>query len=135
MGSNPQLDVVQAFFNALEKGDGAAVAACFSDDAVVWTPGRNWYSGEHDLAEIQTLSARILAQFPKGLRFEIQGITAEGERVAVEATSRGEHVNGRTYANAYHMLFTVRDGAIASLKEYMDTELAGDFLGRESPPA
>ena len=128
------LETVNTFFGALEKGDAAGVAACFADDALVWTPGDHWFSGEHSVEEIRELSAQILALFSGGLRFELQGITCQDERIAVEATSEGQHVDGRTYRNAYHMLFVVRDGKIQVLKEYMDTALAGEFLGHERLP-
>ncbi len=129
------LQVVNDFFSSLGKGDAAGVAACFGDDAVVWTPGDNWYSGEHSPDEIQELSAAILALFPDGLRIEPVALTCEGERIAVEATGEGRHVSGRIYRNSYHMLFVVRDGKIRVLKEYMDTARAGEFLGRDAPPS
>lgn len=135
MADTAPLDIVNAFFAANEKGDSAAIAACFGDDAVVWTPGDHWFSGEHRPEEIPDLSASILALFPDGLRFQILGITSQGERIAVEATSEGRHIDGRTYRNAYHMLFIVRDGKIRVLKEYMDTALAGSFIGHEALPS
>ena len=134
MSSTP-LQVVNTFFNCLEKGDAAGVAGCFGDAAVVWTPGDHWFSGEHTPDEIQGLSGQILSMFPSGLQFEIEAMTSEGERIAVEAVSRGEHINGRVYSNTYHMLFVVRAGKIAVLKEYMDTALAGEFLGHDAPPS
>jgi hypothetical protein len=55
-------------------------------------------------------------------------MTAEGERVAVEAESKGEHVSGQLYNNLYHFLFEFRDGELLKLKEYMDTERVTDVL-------
>ena len=133
--SSSAKQVVHSFFQSLAKGDAAGVAGCFADDALVWTPGDHWFSGEHTPDEIQGLSGQILSMFPKGLSFRIEAITSEGERIAVEAVSHGEHVNGRVYSNTYHMLFVVRGGKIALLKEYMDTALAGEFLGHDAPPA
>ena len=128
------LETVEHFFKSLEQGDAAGVAGCFAADARVWTPGDHWFSGIHTPDEIQNLSATILGMFPDGLRFQVQGVTAQDDRIAVEATSEGAHVSGKTYRNAYHMLFVVRDGSIVELKEYMDTALAGEFLGHEGPP-
>ena len=49
-------------------------------------------------------------------------LTAEGDRVAVEATSSAVNAaNGRVYENRYHHLFTCRDGAIVEMREYQDT--------------
>jgi ketosteroid isomerase-like protein len=84
--------------------------------------------------EVRELSAVILAMFPSGLRFETEAMTTEGERIAAQASGRGEHVNVRLYSNTYHRLFVIRDGKIQILKEYMDTAIAGELLGHEGPP-
>jgi ketosteroid isomerase-like protein len=56
------------------------------------------------------------------LRMDVLGLTAEEDRVAMEAES---HVlnptNGRLYNNFYHYLFRVKDGQITLFKEYQDT--------------
>jgi ketosteroid isomerase-like protein len=60
---------------------------------------------------------------------------AEGNKVAVEASSEGEHVSGLTYSNDYHFLFEFNDGKLLRLKEYMDTEQVTDVLcGGQRPP-
>ena len=127
-------EVVNTFFQSLTKGDAAGVAGCFAEDATVWTPGDTWFSGDHTLADVQKLSARILALFENGIRMEVDAITREGERIAVEAHSEGVRKDGRVYANRYHMLFIVRDEKIVHLREYMDTKIAADFLGQDAPP-
>jgi ketosteroid isomerase-like protein len=48
-------------------------------------------------------------------------MTAEGDRVAVEAKSFATMEDGRVYANSYHFLLTVRDGKVTTVREYMDT--------------
>ncbi len=55
-------------------------------------------------------------------------MTAEGERVAVEASSSGVHASGQRYKNQYHFLFEFRNGRVLHLKEYMDTEQVTDIL-------
>jgi limonene-1,2-epoxide hydrolase len=56
------------------------------------------------------------------LRMDVLGLTAEEDRVAMEAES---HVlnptNGRLYNNFYHYLFRIKDGQITLFKEYQDT--------------
>jgi hypothetical protein len=49
-------------------------------------------------------------------------MTAEDDRVSVEAESYGEITNGKTYENIYHFMFVIRDGKVAAIREYMDTE-------------
>jgi ketosteroid isomerase-like protein len=77
---------------------------------------------------IAAVSSGLFEAFPEGLHFEILNMTAEEDRVAVEATSRGLHASGKLYANHYHFLFHLRDGKIAVMKEFMDTELATEVL-------
>ena len=60
----------------------------------------------------------------------LKALTAEGERVAVEAGSLGKHVSGKIYNNHFHILMVIRDGKVQEWKEYMDTMHANDvFFG------
>lgn len=54
----------------------------------------------------------------------VQGVTAEGDRVAIEAVSHGQMTNGKTYNNTYHYLFIFKDGKIRMAKLYNDTQHA-----------
>ena len=98
--------------------------------------GTRLISGTFSKAQIREASGRIFEAFPKGISFRILAMTAEGERVAVEAESQGEHVSGKLYTNQYHFLFEFRDGLVVCLKEYMDTERVTDILcSGHRPPA
>jgi ketosteroid isomerase-like protein len=56
------------------------------------------------------------------IKMEVLGLTAEEDRVAMEAESHVLNpVNGRLYNNLYHYLFRVKDGQITLFKEYQDT--------------
>jgi ketosteroid isomerase-like protein len=55
------------------------------------------------------------------MRLDVLGLTAEEDRVAMEAESHVLNPNGRLYNNFYHYLFRVRDGQITLFKEYQDT--------------
>ncbi|TAK98828.1 MAG: nuclear transport factor 2 family protein [Rhodospirillaceae bacterium] len=63
------------------------------------------------------------------MRVDVLGLTAEEDRIAMEAES---HVlnptNGRLYNNFYHYLFRVRDGKITLFKEYQDTLHLFDYM-------
>lgn len=85
-------------------------------------------SGRYSRESIAAVATGLFEAFPEGLHFEILNMTAEGDRVAVEATSRGMHASGKLYANHYHFLFHLRDGRIAVMKKFMDTEHATDVL-------
>jgi ketosteroid isomerase-like protein len=59
---------------------------------------------------------------------KVTGVTAEGDKVAVEAESHANMKSGKTYQNKYHFLITIQDGKIQAVKEYLDTAHADDVL-------
>lgn len=126
---------VEAFFDAMNRGDTAAIVDAYADDGYVWTSGNTLISGRFSKEQIRAAAGAIFEAFPQGIRFSITGMTAEGERVAVEAESTGAHASGKTYTNQYHFLFVFRDGLLVELKEYMDTERVTDILCGGQRPA
>ena len=130
-------ELVRAFFEALNKADSAALLDAYAEDGRCVTMGNTLISGSYNKEQIAGYASGILQVFPKGVRFTIKGITAEGERVAVEADSEGLHVSGKLYTNQYHFLFRFRDGKVVEFKEYMDTERVTEILcgGQKRPAA
>ncbi len=55
---------------------------------------------------------------------------AEGELVVVQSTGQATTTSGRAYNNTYCQVFTIRDGKIGAVTEYMDTALVNDVFGR-----
>ncbi len=129
---NKQL--VRLFFEAMSSGDVAFMVDAYDDAGTVQTMGNTLISGTYDKEQIRGFADGIYEAFPRGLSFTVLGITAEGERVAVEAESNGMHASGKNYNNFYHFLFTIRDGKILSLKEYLDTELVTEILAGGQRP-
>lgn len=125
--------ITRELFDALSRSDVAAIDALYAEDFVLWSPGALPFSGTHDKVEALELTKLITAAFPQGLRFTIDAMTVEGERVAVEAHSEGMHASGRLYRNQYHFLVKIRDGKIVMLKEYMDTQHAMEVLLQGMP--
>ncbi len=126
---------VRDFFDALNAADAERIAAAYHPEGRCWTSGNTLISGTLSREQIVAGAGAVLEAFPQGLRFSITAMTAEGERVAVEAESDGMHVSGRHYHNFYHFLFEFRDGLVLQLKEYMDTELITDVLCAGQRPA
>lgn len=118
----------RAFFDAMQRGDADAIADTYADDGRVVTMGNTLISGSRGKEEIRGFAGGVLEAFPQGLTFTILNITAEDDRVAVEATSEGMHASGQPYSNHYHFLLTWRNGELLELKEFMDTEHATDVL-------
>jgi ketosteroid isomerase-like protein len=97
---------------------------------VWWVPGAG---------EVQDQMARteqaMMKHMKTPLTIKIHGVTADEDRVAVEAESYAELVGGGAYNNRYHFLFEFEDGEIVSLKEYCDTAHIRDVWGPRLRPA
>ena len=113
--------VVESFFKHLNEGQVDAAFLHVKDDVKWWVPGTLPFSGTKDKSQYMAIVGRIQSGFPKGLVFTVRNMVAESNQVAAEVESLGQHVNGKTYANKYHFLFTFQDQRFAEVKEYMDT--------------
>lgn len=91
------------------------------------------YPADYTKASYRALCEGSADMFPSGLRFTILGTTAEEDRVALEAESYGMTREGKLYNNVYHLLVLLKDGKIATAREYLDSGHATEVLAR--PPA
>ncbi|HLG86829.1 MAG TPA: nuclear transport factor 2 family protein [Alphaproteobacteria bacterium] len=94
-------------------------------DIAWWVPGR----GRVGKADFLALADAFAGLMEGPVTMKVHGVTAEGDRVAVEAESYGKLKNGKIYNNTYHFLFEFRDGKICYSKEYNDSKHAADVLG------
>ncbi len=63
----------------------------------------------------------------------IVAMTAEGDRVAVEASASMELANGNLYQQRYHYLHVIRSGRVLEVREYLDTlAAANSFKGLQA---
>ena len=120
--------IVARFFDAMNQGDVDFIVETYAPDGCLQTMGNTLISGTYSREQIATSAGGIFEVFPEGLKFEALSIVGEGDKVAVEATSVGKHISGKTYSNEYHFLFEFRGGKLLRLKEYMDTERVTDIL-------
>ncbi len=120
--------IARDFMEAMSSGEAQRILALYSDDVTIWTAGSLPFSGIHDRAAAAALCEGLLGAFPEGLEFSINAMTAENERVAIEAEGRGTHASGKVYHQRYHFLLIIRGGKIVQMKEYFDTELTREVL-------
>jgi uncharacterized protein (TIGR02246 family) len=125
--------VLTAYVAALEAGDGDTVRDSFADDAT-WTlagelPVSGTWEGRTAIVE-QFLPAAMAHYEPGSVRLEVTGMIAEGDHVALQWTSRARTLDGSPYENQCIGVFTVRDGKIRAVHEYMDTHYAQRALSR-----
>lgn len=120
--------VAEAFLAALSRGDPETANKFYADDFTSWTMGTLPWSGTRKRKDAVELMGGLFSAFPDGLKFTVKGMTAEDDRVAVEAEGYGRHVSGRIYNNHYVFLLTFRDGKLVYLKEFFDSVHAKEVL-------
>lgn len=115
---------VLAFVENFSAGRVEAALALLAEDSTWWvagTPGQFPLAGLRSKTELLELLVWIGSVLPHGVDSTVLGVTAEGERVAVEVETGGTTVAGTRYANRLHFLFEVRAGKIRAVREYLDT--------------
>ena len=123
--------VLARYLDALLAGDIDAVRDSFAPDAT-WTlrgdlPIAGTYHGRDAIVDDFLGSAGALFE-PGSQQFEFPTLLADGDTVALEWTVRARSAGGEEYDNAYCGIFVVRDGRIAEVREYLDTEHARRVL-------
>lgn len=124
--------VVARYVAALNTGDGATVEDSFAEDAV-WTvdgdlPFSGTWVGRDEILNGFFAAAGTLLE-PGSTRVEVTRMLADGADVVLEWTSRARTRSGEDYENHCIGVFTVVDGKIAAIREYMDTGYAQQRLG------
>lgn len=120
--------LVLKFIKAMGAGDRETAATCLNSDAITVAKGYGNFSGVREYDTIVGTIEAFTQLFPDGLKPEINTVTAEGERVAVEFEGKGITCAGQDYHNQYCMVFTLRDGKIQQINEYFCNKLADDVL-------
>jgi uncharacterized protein len=108
--------VVRDYMQAVADGDIDRIRELQHPDIEWWILGH----GTMD-RDMFTDQVRVGLLTAKQRRIEITGLTAEDDRVAVQAESEMIFPDGRVYRNFYHNLLVIRDGRIVAGSEYMDT--------------
>jgi uncharacterized protein len=123
--------VVERYVAAVEAGDGPAIRELFAA-AATWRlfgdmPMSGTWRGRDTIID-EFLAGALRHYEPGSIRLEITAIVADGERAVVEWTSRARTRRGEPYENFCVGVFTVRDGKIQAVREYMDTAYATRML-------
>jgi ketosteroid isomerase-like protein len=112
MGIEENKKTVLAFIEAFGRAEVDQSLLC--EDAVWWIPGRGFI----DRATFIGIVDKVNSLFVAPPAMKVTAVTAEGDRVAVEAEARADLKDGRVYANTYHFLFYLRDGRIREAREH-----------------
>jgi ketosteroid isomerase-like protein len=127
-------DVVRHYLDVLLAGDVEAIRECFAEDAV-WT-----IAGDLPIAGPWESRDRIVDDFLVAVggrlfeagsqRFEFPTLIGDGDTVALEWRVQARTAAGEDYDNSYCGIFVVRDGRIAEVREYLDSDYARRKLFR-----
>jgi hypothetical protein len=124
--------VVTDYLAALRRGDLDALRASFRPDAT-WSlrgelPVSGTWTGPDGI--IDTFLARMMERIDttKDMSQQVHGVIADGDTAVAEWTTRATTRDGQSYENDYAVVFVVRTGRIAQVREYFDTAYARRVL-------
>jgi uncharacterized protein (TIGR02246 family) len=128
--------VVVRYVEAVRDGDTETIVASFAEDATWLYPGSLPMSGLWEGRDA------IINDFLGGMGRYLDGSApvviglvnafADGDQVLAEWTSKATAAGGATYDNRCAAVFTVRNGKIASVREYADTHHVATVLFGEA---
>jgi ketosteroid isomerase-like protein len=93
-----------------------------TDDFEWWA---SYHHGVMNCAQIKAM-VKSLTLMPRLPEMNVIGVTADGDRVAIEAAGKCTLADGRPYNNSYHFVVLFRDGKVRMVREYCDTQLAAN---------
>ncbi len=123
MNTNPAHRLAREFLAAIGRGE--ITDKLVAPDFTAWT----LTSGDSDLPRFAGGVKMLAAAVVGDLVYEIDSLTAEGDRVVAEVRSDWELVTGQRAQNRHVFLLTLRDGRVASMSEYMDPAVPREILG------
>ena len=115
----------QAARRFAEQVSSGKIDPALSDDFVHWSA----MGGELSADALAVAMVHVVAVFVEPFKIHVDGVIAEGNRVAMEAHSVGELKSGASYRNRYHFMFDFApDGRIRRINEHMDSKHAFDVM-------
>jgi uncharacterized protein len=131
MSTESNKQVIERYFAAVNRGDEAAILECLSDDFVFLSMLRHpeWLRYRWGREQFAATQRFMSSQMKKPIVLNALDITAENDRVCVEAESFGEMKNGKVYDNAYHFVFKLKNGKISECREYSCSFTANYVFG------
>ena len=124
MSIDENVQVVKDFFAAMGGGDKQALLALVAEDIEWIIPGEDWpLAGTHRghagvAATLRKASEEVEMAYPKPPEF-----VAQGDRVLVIGVATGKiYATNKPYRDEWVFDITLRDGKVAHIKEYIDTQ-------------
>jgi uncharacterized protein len=115
--------IVHEFCDHFRTSNADGLIDAMTEDATWWVNGKPHLfpsAGTKTKAEAANMFRNMFAAYTDDLRFDVINLIGEEDSVAAEAQSCATTQSGKTYANEYAFIFKIRDGKIASVREYTD---------------
>jgi len=117
--SHPNYAVAEAYLAAVTAGE--LPDSLLTDDMTAWLTTQGPVSKSDYQGAIRLLAKMCKSQ----IRFTVDAMTAEDDRVVVEAHSQATLIDGQQYANTYVFSLRVRNGRIAWMPTAADQRCDG----------
>jgi ketosteroid isomerase-like protein len=123
MSTEKNIQTVKDFFAAIGRGDREALLALVAEDIEWIIPGEDWplagtrhgHAGIADLLETASKTMETTT--------EPREYVAQGDRVLVIGFAKGTvKATKKTFEDDWIFAITVRDGKLANIREYVDTQ-------------
>jgi ketosteroid isomerase-like protein len=123
-------DLVRQICKHLSARDLPAMFDLIHDDgswSIPYRPDRFQFAGFRTKPELREMLEGFLGIF-ESFQFEISNMTAEDDRVVIEAKSQAVGPAGVPYQNVYVLVFFIKDGKAHTVREYFDPFQALAFV-------
>jgi|SRR5215470_2357427 len=131
MSTMQNKQLLQHLFAEVAQGNARPFVDALADDFRWVIAGSSRWSRtfEGKQAVLNELFPLLRATLADRVRTRATRFIAEGDEVVVEARGENTTRTGMPYNNSYCLVYTVRDGKLKEVVEYMDTDLALKALG------
>ncbi|KAK49284.1 ketosteroid isomerase [Caballeronia jiangsuensis] len=136
MSTEENVRIVKDFFAAIGRGDEQALLALAAEDIEWIIPGEDWplagtHRGHAALANVlQKASNEVEMTYPEPPEF-----VAQGDRVLVIGVATGKiKATNKTFKDDWVFAITVRNGKLANIREYIDTQALARACEIDVPP-
>jgi ketosteroid isomerase-like protein len=118
--------IVGAFYERMNQLDAPGMLALMASDATWWIPTDTIGGAVSSKDVMAAILPAMFAVYDQGPKMELGRLVAEGDSVCAEVTARGSRTKGGyQYENDYMMFFTIRDGLIVEVREYLNPLFVG----------